>query len=83
MDSVNNNVMVAKAYSVRMSVERNSIRARIKESVLVLQTFTNANLDQIEPLRSTKTTVNELLESGRFIIKSNYSLMIVKSTQEV
>lgn len=79
MDSFIYDERVAREASVKMSGERHLILACFEEQVGDLQALVKANVAQILTLREAMTTVTELLESGRSINKSDYSVKIPKS----
>lgn len=82
-DSFINDVKVAKADSVKMAVESNLILACFDEHVRTLQTLVNVIVDQKVTFTDTMKTTEELLESGRSISESDYSVKISKQRREV
>lgn len=66
-DSLINEVEVAKAGSVKMSVEMNLILACFTGHVRILQTLSNANSERKFMLTDATTKIREPLESGRSV----------------
>lgn len=75
-NSLINNVNVAKADIVKMSVESNFILDRFEEHVHALQALVNTNVERKGPLTDAVAKIRQLLESGRSINCSEYSLKI-------
>lgn len=66
-----NDVKVAKADTVKMSLERNLIQARFEEHVWALQMLVNANVESIVKLTAALAKIRKLLKSGRSIDPSD------------
>lgn len=75
-DSLINHIKVARAESVKMSVERNMISARFEEHVCALHTLGNANVQRKVSLTEAIAKVRNLLESVRSIDNYDYSMKV-------
>lgn len=73
-NSLINDVTVAKAEGIKISVERNEIPSRFAEHVSALHALVKANVEHKVPLNDAMKTLKELLESCRSIKKSEYSV---------
>lgn len=80
VNSLNYSVKIAKVDSIKMFVERNMILARSDKHVRALQTLVNPNVKRKVTLKGAMARNTELLESGRSIVCSEYSVNIVKLT---
>lgn len=76
-------VKFAKADSVKMFVEMVLILARVKEHVCALQTLVNANVKRKLTLTDPVAKIKRLLQSGRLIDGSDFSVNIAKLKGEV
>lgn len=74
LDSLINDVKVAKAGSVKMSVEPILIIARFKEHVRAVQTPFNANVEQNVKFTGSMAKTRKIPESGRLIDRWAYSV---------
>lgn len=80
-DSLINNVQVAKAEGVKMSVERTFILI-FDEYVLDSHALVNANVEPKVTLKIKMALVREVIQSDRSINRSEYFVTITKLEQE-
>lgn len=81
-DSLIDDLKVAKADSVKMSIERNLILAHFWEHICTLQTPANANVEWKMTLTDVMTKIPELFESVRLTDRSDYSVKMLKPAWE-
>lgn len=76
------NIKVAKVDSVKL-FERNLILAHFHDLIRALLTLVNANKKRNVTLTRALAKNQELLESGRLVDRSNYSVNISRLAREV
>lgn len=85
-NSQNKDVEVAKVDSVIIIIERNLILERFEKDARALHNPVIANVEQKVTLSGTRAKIRELLEGGRLIDRSDYSVnisIIVRKVQRI
>lgn len=83
MDSSINDLKLAKADSVRISVEPNLILGRLEKNAQALRFLVNANVERKLTSTDSMAKIRKLLESGLSIHRSDYFVKISKLAREV
>lgn len=83
LDSPISDEIVAKADSVKMSLERNQILTRFEEYIRDLQALVDDIADRKVTMTDAMERVGELFQSGPSVNKSENSVNILKLKREV